>query len=419
MSEINRPVIGPETGIVYPELLVRLTPSRVVASLILVFSALTLLFFLSISSYTKTRTVRGWLSSTAGVENLQAPVAGRVRDVFVKRGDLVEPGTVLFTIQSSEGDALAENVLALHDDQLNWEINSSRDDLDSLRSTHVAQQQTLAMQSEVLAAIALAYQRRYSSLDDALLIHQKRRVRLSDLVLQGHVAPLAAEQIDLDILALQGEIDGLQAALQQNKLSIEELEAQRREAERRFLQEENRLVSRLGELQLSTERQSSLWYPQVRARRAGKVDAILLQPGETVQRGDSVMALRAPNEKLLASLLIPPDSASALPPGASVNLRYDAYPYQQFGMHVVYLSGVSSGPVDVSAMSDMPFVGVKQAYLGRSTLTNEWSGGGESNKQPLLRPGLSFSADIKLETKSLLRWLMSPVGAIGERISIE
>jgi membrane fusion protein len=109
---------------------------------------------------------------------------------------------------------------------------------------------------------------------------------------------------------------------------------------------------------------------------------------------------------LHAELLVPTRAIGFVHPGQSVQLRYEAFPYERFGQYQgtvesvgssAWITGEKLGPLTLSEPVYRIIV-----KLERQTVA--------ANGQSLaLRPGMLVGADLLMERRSLLEWLFQPL----------
>lgn len=161
---------------------------------------------------------------------------------------------------------------------------------------------------------------------------------------------------------------------------------------------------------------------------AGTITAMHWQPGQAVQAGNNLLTLVAagttPNANALqAHLYAPSRTVGFVAAGQPVYLRYDAYPYQKFGMQLGKVTAVSRTPF---ATNDLPANSAQQlaAQLGsqealfRITVALEAQTLQAMNQTWALRPGLAVDADVMQERKKVWEWLFEPLLAARQRMKI-
>ena len=127
------------------------------------------------------------------------------------------------------------------------------------------------------------------------------------------------------------------------------------------------------------------------------------------------MTLNPAGSALVAQLLVPVHAAGFLRRGLELAMRYDAFPHQKYGLQegrILQVADSATLPTDYVQLPiaiTSPIFRVT-AQLRRATL----KAGGE---EITLRSGMTFSADVILERRSLLQWLLDPLQTLRGRIT--
>ena len=158
----------------------------------------------------------------------------------------------------------------------------------------------------------------------------------------------------------------------------------------------------------------------IRPARAGRVSALTAVAGQSITAGTALATLlpaEADASALVAHLYAPSRTAGFVEPGQQVGLRYAAYPYQKFGMHVGRVTTVSRTPVNPQ---DLP--------PGRAQALMAASGGQEplyrvtvalasqtistyGTPQPL-KSGMAVEAQLQQGQRAIWEWVLEPVLAV-------
>jgi membrane fusion protein len=116
------------------------------------------------------------------------------------------------------------------------------------------------------------------------------------------------------------------------------------------------------------------------------------------------------NSLLEAKLFIPTKAIGFVEPGQDVKLLYDAFPYQRFGTYrgriisvsrTVLLDSDIIAPIKINEP-----VYTATVALDRPDITAH-------GKKIPLQPDMSLRADIILERRTLIDWIVSPLRDIG------
>lgn len=146
---------------------------------------------------------------------------------------------------------------------------------------------------------------------------------------------------------------------------------------------------------------------------AGRLAMAMAKPDQVLRPGAVVGVVIPSNTKLEAELYLPSRAAGSVRPGQAVTLHYQAFPYQKFGAGdgiVRTVSLVAAAPSDISnpAMRFQEPMYRARVELGRDFIMTY------GKKTPLL-PGMLINADVVIDRRSLLEWVLDPLYAVGRR----
>jgi membrane fusion protein len=200
-----------------------------------------------------------------------------------------------------------------------------------------------------------------------LQLAQKSVERQEQLARDGFVAAAQVQQKQEELLDLQlrqrnaeRNLQALQRDLQTARADRQALDTQAQTG----LAQLDRSLAVLNQEATEADGRNGL---TLAAPQAGRVSALTLGAGQTVQVGQTLVSLvptadaaagHDPGE-LQAQLFAPSRTAGFVQPGQAVWLRYAAFPYQKFGMAEGQVTAVSRSPI---APADLP-AGQAQALL--------------------------------------------------------
>ena len=112
------------------------------------------------------------------------------------------------------------------------------------------------------------------------------------------------------------------------------------------------------------------------------------------------------DDVLKAVLLVPTRAFGFVKAGQQTRIRFDAFPYQRFGLFEGEVTHAANsillpGEVEMPITIQEPVYRVEVA-LGKQEIR------AYGNSVPL-QPGMILSADVVLEQRSLLNWLLEPI----------
>lgn len=144
----------------------------------------------------------------------------------------------------------------------------------------------------------------------------------------------------------------------------------------------------------------------VRAPRSGRVSALYATDGQVADPRLLQMVIAPPTPVLEAELFVPTRAIGFVRIGQPVRILYEAFPYQSFGTYKARTVRVShtvltKADVAVPLPIEEPVYRVTAA-LDRPDID------AYGQKVPL-QPGMVLKADIILEERSLMTWLIDPL----------
>lgn len=362
--------------------------------------------FAASASYARRQATIGALAPAAGAVRMTPPRAGLIAALHVQHGQPVAAGDPLFTLdfaQSLDGggtlDAALRETLdrqeALLREQLSAEATrtaTERARLDAriagldIERTALAAQRALqdrrAALAEERASSATEFRRR------GLLSETEARAR-EDTAL-SHRQDLAA--LDQRLAAMAQE--ATQAALQRDTLAAES--ADRAARLRAGLQD---LARQRAEVAASRAL-------VMRAPVAGRVTALQAAAGQRADPARPVLTLVPEGSALRAELFVPSRAIGFIRPGQAVRLMYDAFPFQHFGTYRGVVESVSEAMLAPEEVTG-PVRPQGPAY--RVSVRLERATVAAGGRELPLQPDMTLRADIVLEERRLLAWLLEPL----------
>lgn len=371
----------------------------------------TLCVFASTASYSRKATVAGYLSPAQGIVRLSADQPGIVASLYVEEGDAVEAGTPLLSVGSEQvnghGIDVSPGMIRALGDQLH-----ELDALDAIAVARSRQERArLEERSRGLAAEQRVLQARLDTQSRLVAMEEANLERLRPLAADGYVSAndLAGREAAL-ITARQ-----LHAALRQEQAGVasnaREIRAEIKalplalEARRSDLRS-RRAALEFERLQLSRQQARTIVAPV-----PGIVSAAAVVVGDSVAGGQHLLTLLPSAGELEAHLFVPSRAIAFVSEGRAVHLLYDAYDYRRYGAHAGRVREVSSAMLPASETYRRIRLN-EPSYRVRVELPDQF----ETAGRPLpLQPGMSLRADIILEDRTLLSWLVSPLLALRDR----
>lgn len=368
--------------------------------------------FVSGATYARKETVVGYLSPDRGIVRVRPPRSGVVGRLFVREGEIVSAGAPLVSLlgDRTTGDGVDVDALLLASlDAQFAEIESRRSLEFRRRETELRQ---FAAQIDSLEAERAAIGRRLSAQAGLVRNLESNLDRLREVVSKGY---LSTDEFRLRENRLL-ENRRLLASLEQERAGIVQRQLRSRAALTQApLESEERLSalnSHYADLVQKKTELKALESIVMTAPVAGRVTALRAFAGESVAGDLPLLTILPAESKLEAQLFVPTRAIGFVRVGQEVRLLLDAFDYRRFGSHDGVVTAVSSSvflPAEtrlgrrINEPTYRVTVGIKaqsfQAY----------------GQAFFLQAGMSLRADIILERRSLLDWLLDPVLSLRGR----
>lgn len=365
------------------------------------------ILFVSTAELARKETVRGWLVSDPGVIRIAHSNAVLIRDVLRQPGETVRAGDPLIYLSS---DSVLPGGHGKHEELL---VQLRRD------LVEIDSQLDLSLQHQALDSGSLGVQLQVADAEIASLVDQmgehRQQIevsrdqlrRLEEAGLNGAVSQWDILQQRQELGALEQQLGGLQqnlANLQRNREAIHNqgqgvpLQSGIERSELRL--QRSRLLQQIAEHE---SRRLSVIHSPV----TGTVASVEVHAGNTVAAQTLLMTVLPENIALSAELYVPSRAAGLIRAGQPVRLHYDAFPRQEFGSFrgtIEHISDFVLLPGDLPPAFPLPEASYKLSVSISETLIVTDIGPAR------LKPGMLLLAEVVLEDRKLLDWLVEPLG---------
>lgn len=369
--------------------------------------------FMTAADYARRETVQGTLIPATGAVNVTPSNSGTISAIFVAEGQEVHAGQKLLAISTdpviADGNSVSDLLSAATERELTATSVQSAAQIEEVRRQ---EQDILAQQ----AGLDDEYKR--LSADLSL---QSERVKLASetaeasrqIYEKGFLSAVTFRAREEEVLAAKQGLSAIRGQLTSNRTRSAQLVATRAQAEAslRRMQAENEIArAGLAEKRTQVARGRSVI---LTAGCDGRVAGLVARLGVAVRPQQALAVVLPKGSALTAELWVPSRAIGFIRPGDPVRLMLDSFPYQRFGAQrgkVSYVSRVAMDPQDVPSPPNQPAEPLFRVLVvvdrpSVNAYGNSWT----------LSPGMRLSADIVLEHRSMLEWLLDPLRAVRRR----
>ncbi|KUJ82779.1 hypothetical protein AWR36_009430 [Microbulbifer flavimaris] len=408
MTELFRKqVVDRQADRLHGEILLLPRLSHVILlSLLLLWVLITIIWLIN-SSYARKETVFGWLEPATGVLRVYANNPGIVQKVLVSEGEQVVKGQPLFAVNGDRVLADGKNLESLLIAEYESQHNLLNEQLERSERIHQQNLQNIERQIDLAEADLQLVRSQVKTQRHRYDLVAAQAARYRHLKHSGHISSAELDAVLAQELELQAELQSLKRNQLNLRNKIQQLITRRSVLPEEHANNAARLTARLSDLAQKMAQLHGQRAYIIKAPGPGVVNNLQAREGRNVKSGVPMLSLVPKDHALTAQLLVPVRAAGLMEPGQPLSIRYDAFPYQKFGLYSGSISAISDTVLLPEELLNVPVSAREPVFRVSATLTQPSVRG--YGKQLTLKPGMTLSADILLAERSLLQWLLEPI----------
>lgn len=396
--------------------------------------ALALVAFAAWGEVNRKARLSGLLVPSLGSLSLTATQSGVLRQLPIVEGQTVKAGDVLLVVHTERSSLL----------------NGSMGDTTERAAQHIlARQQSLSTErtlrqlqtrqrEDVLSDRIRTLQAELRQAEEERSL-QQRRVQLArttltrneQLAAEGFVAAAQVQTKQEELIDVDGRLQSLERARLALQHDLQALQGERSALSAQLQADLNQIERSRSILDQEMSENAARQSTVVTAPFDGTVTALNLKLGQSVLTGQTLATLvpvssgvpGPQSAPLQAQLFAPSRTAGFVRPGQTVYLRYDAYPYQKFGLHTGHITTVSATPF---APSELPANLAQQLVAQAGSNEALYRINVQLDEQSILaygepmalKAGLTLEADVLQERRKVWEWVLEPVLAGRQQMKV-
>lgn len=370
---------------------------------------LSCLIFLSLASYTRVEIASGSIVPAAGISLIVPGRSGVIASLPVEEGQEVKSGAYLALIRAEEDSASietpavrVESAIAAQDSQLFAQEIATEEAVGAQLRQFAAQHAGLVEEVKHLQSQIAIQQNLVSSAHREL-------DRIRPVAARGFISVRDMQQREEALLVRQQGLSQLAQALAAKRASMLENERSAAQAASQGrAQKASVAAARAGVAQQAANAASSRSYV-LRAPLAGRVTELTANVGQSVTSQSPLMTILPSGSELRAELEVSSSAIGFVKPGQEVRIAIDAFPYQRFGSIRGKVLTVAASPI--SRQSE---TGVNLSAYPVTVSLHQRAVPAYGRREPLIS-GMTLTARIITEERTLLAWLFEPLLAVQKR----
>lgn len=207
-----------------------------------------------------------------------------------------------------------------------------------------------------------------------------------------------------NVLERNTRLSSLDEQISQTRFQIAEMELTKKQDLETLKKEIERLRDQIKESgTLTTNYKFEGELCRVYSPYGGAVTQVYVKPGQQINGGDVTMSVIKDTETMYARVLVQNRDIGRLKDGSEVKIKFDAYPYQEFGSQEGHIMSIAKTPSD--KQGEESFYEVKVSLV-KPTIN---IGNKDKPKERPLTIGLVGLADIKTGEKRLIEVIFTPI----------
>lgn len=383
-----------------------------VLTLILIILVGTVITFLCLAEYARKETVTGYLVPKGGFIRVYAHDLGTITAVHVKDGDEVQKGQALFTVSPSQRALHGRDLLLQILDEIMLEATEVRNASDMLDTQEHEESARLLNRRHYVSEQISHHDKQLELQVQRFVLFKSQFEALSVLHENRFLSKL-------DWLAWQSKFMEQQQTLSTSRqravqfaAEVAEIDASIRSLSHEFDQRRTELNLKLASLNRERIRLEAQKSYEISSPVSGIVASLIARTGMSVDRSIPQLTVLPTNNELEGRLLIPVKAVGFVTQGQSINLLYDAFPYQHFGTFKGRLEYVSKSATQPQE-TNLPVQVRQPIFIATVSLQQQFvKAFGETFP---LKPGMTMRAEVILETRSIGEWMLEPFYSLRGR----
>lgn len=371
-----------------------------------------IIFYLANASFSRKEAAPGWIAPQAGMAEVFAPPGSVLQQVSLRVGDRVTKGQIIAHF-SNETYGAAGPVGTGLVRETDVQIGELETQIRLSRERRQIAMQKLREQAAALADGIASLRAQRGIQSERLALATRQYADAEPLVQKGYISRFDQVQRKQALLGIEVALKGIDDQIRTQQAQLAQARSDMTDIDAQQSQEEAQLRAARAGLRANAAELGYRSAATLTAPISGVVTAVNLRAGETAKPGIPVISI-APPGPLCAEILLPTRAAGLLRPGQPVHVLVDAFPFQRYGALSGNVESISRAIV-VPGEYPSPVKFEQAAYRVRVRLSAQQFR--SNGKTYSLEPGMTLTAEIVTERRSILNWLLDPLVAARDGLA--
>ncbi|WP_042147789.1 MULTISPECIES: HlyD family secretion protein [unclassified Pseudoalteromonas] len=377
--------------------------------ILVVFIVLVGLTYLFWGEYHRKEVVSGYLRPTTGLSKVYPVAAGVIDDIYVKEGELVKKGQLLARIRMdrhlSSGKEVSDSIIQ----ELIIQKKLILSKVENQEYLSQVNKDKVISQIKSTKAQLLQAKSQQSLLNERLKLSNKKLANTKKLIEEGFVSNREYQEQQDVALAMKQQVEDIQAQVLTQEEQLSQLNFQKIQQPFEFEDLISQLKSQLAGVNQQISQADSQRSLDVRSNRTGKITNLLVKAGMMAQTNQPLLTILPEGAVLEAVLFVPTRAYGFVRAGQKTRIRYQAFPYQRFGIYQGEIVEVSQSVILPNETS-LPVAFQEPVY--QVVIKLDGQGAMAYGTKVPLQSGMLLEADIMVDSRTLFEWLFEPIYSI-------
>ena len=389
----------------------KLSTSLLTYGTLLVIAVIAL--YLMLATYSRKQIVTGYVLPDKGALKVYAPYLGTVEKKLFIEGDYVEEGDAILQVSTGKyyagGNALNEQLIKEVENQIDTLLERALNQ----EELYVSEEEQLRQQRINLSDELSKITEQIKTQRELVEVSKQEWNKYIEFRKRGLVREAEVSSRHSAYLTHKANLESIKRARLNKKLELSQTEKQLSQLPVNAKERQSELESTLARLKERIIELKGASSYTVKAPVSGRVTAMQVNTGQTVSPNKPLLTIIPEDTVLYAELYLPSRAIGFVNEGQKVMLRYDAFPYQRYGLYEGTVSSIASAVINPNEASNL-IQSQEPVYKVNVELKEQFVTA--YNKKMPLQSGMSVNADIILGERSLAEWLLEPIYSLRGKI---
>ncbi|EGR5448480.1 HlyD family efflux transporter periplasmic adaptor subunit [Vibrio cholerae] len=368
-----------------------------------------IIFFLANSEYSRKEKVKGYLIPKEGLITVYSDREGVLENIFVNESEHVVTGQPLIKIKNSQSLTTGIEISHVLSKEIVKQLSMLQVELETNESIFKKERERLKRQIPQLKQSIISIKKVSETNLKRLEIKKEQYLKNLKLLKSNYISKSQLISIQEEYFETMENNDKLEKEIAISEMNLINLESEIDTLPGRELAKKNLLERQISELKIKQyELENQYEFIKV-APESGIVTTIQTSSGMYINENSPILSIIPQNSPLEIELLLPTRSAGFVQIGDIVQMRFDAFPYQKFGLVLGKIKNVDKALI-LPNDKVLPIKIDEAMYRVRASI--EQQSVNAYGKNFPLKVGMIADADIILESRTLLEWLLEPIYAL-------